>query len=58
MKNVFYLLILIIFSACDSNSQNNQTKSKNTMDTKVPKYFNLTVKFYLQNILYQKSRIL
>lgn len=37
MKNVFYLLILIIFSACDSNSQNNQTKSKNTMDTKVEK---------------------
>jgi peptide-methionine (R)-S-oxide reductase len=37
MKNVFYLLILIIFSACNSNSQNNQTKSKNTMDTKVEK---------------------
>lgn len=37
MKNIFYLLILVLISACDSNSQNNQTKSKTTMDTKVKK---------------------
>lgn len=37
MKNSFYLLILVLISACDSNSQNNQKQSKNTMDTKVEK---------------------
>ncbi|OFY84060.1 MAG: peptide-methionine (R)-S-oxide reductase [Bacteroidetes bacterium RIFCSPLOWO2_12_FULL_35_15] len=37
MKNSFYLLIIVLLSACDGNSQNNQTKSKTTMDTKIEK---------------------
>ena len=39
MKNLAYLLILLLFTACKGESQNNQTKTKpnNTMSNKVVK---------------------
>lgn len=39
MKNIAYVLILLIFAACKGDSQNNQTdtKSKNAMNSKILK---------------------